>query len=84
MLLLGTRLAGVEGSFLDGGGGVVGAGLAVLIGLGLERVFVLSVFAGESGGSLGEGPAGDDERRAGACGEDGAAEGGEEHVGDWW
>jgi hypothetical protein len=30
---------------------------------------------------LGEGPAGDDERSAGAGGEEGAAEGGEEHCG---
>jgi hypothetical protein len=30
---------------------------------------------------LGEGPAGDDERGAGAGGEEGAAEGGEEHRG---
>ena len=77
-------MAGVKCCFLDGGGGVVGAGLAVLIGLRLEGVFVLSVFAGESGGSVGEGPAGDDERRAGAGGEDGAAEGREEHIGGWW
>lgn len=81
MLLLRTRLVGVERRLLDGRRGVVGAGLAVLVGLGLEGVFVLGVFAGEADWSLGEGPAGDDERGAGAGGEEGAAEGGEEHRG---
>jgi hypothetical protein len=83
MRLLRTRLAGVERCSLDGCGSVVGAGLAVLVGLGLEGVFVLGVFAGELDRSLGERPASDDERGAsGAGGEDGAAEGGEEHCGD--
>lgn len=83
MRLLRTRLAGVERCSLDSRRGVVGAGLAVLVGLGLERVFVLGVFAGELERSLGEGPAGNDKRGAsGAGGEEGAAEGGEEHCGD--
>lgn len=52
--LLGLRacLVGIERCLLDGGRGVVGAGFAVLVGLGLERVFVLSVFAGEARGCL--------------------------------
>ena len=80
MLLLGTRLVGIERRALDGRRGVVGAGLAVLVGLGLEGVFVLGVFAGELDWGLGQGPAGDDERGAGgAGGEEGAAEGGEKH-----
>jgi hypothetical protein len=81
VLLLGTRLVGIERCALDGCGSVVGAGLAVLVGLGLEGVFVLGVFAGELDRGLGEGPAGDDERGAGVGGEDGAAEGGEKHCG---
>lgn len=82
MRLLRTRLAGVERCSLDGCGSVVGAGLAVLVGLGLEGVFVLGVFAGELDWSLGEGPVGDNERGAGgAGGQEGAAEGGEEHGG---
>lgn len=82
LLLLRTRLVGVESGLLDGRRGVVGAGLAVLVGLRLEGVFVLGVFAGEVDGSLGEGSGGGDERGArGAGGEEGAAEGGEEHCG---
>jgi hypothetical protein len=73
LLLLRTRLVGVERRLLDGRRGVVGAGLAVLVGLGLEGVFVLGVFAGKLHWSLGKGPAGDDKRGAGAGGEEGAA-----------
>lgn len=80
LLLLRTRLVGVESGLLDGCRGVVRAGLAVLVGLGLEGVFVLGVFAGEADWSLGERSGGGDERGArGAGGEEGAAEGGEEH-----
>lgn len=82
MLLLRTRLAGVESCLLYSCRGVVGAGLAVLVGLGLEGVLILGVFAGEADRGLGEGSGGDDERAArGAGGEEGAAEGGEEHCG---
>ena len=83
LLLLRARLVGVESGLLDGRCGVVGAGFAVLVGLGLQGVFVLGVFAGELDRGLGERPGGGGDRGAGvdAGGEEGAAEGGEEHFG---
>lgn len=45
MLLLGLGLVGIKGRVLNGGGCVVGAALAVLVGLRLQVVFALGVLA---------------------------------------
>lgn len=59
VLLLRPGLLGVESRVLHCGRGVVAAGLAVLVRLGLQRVLVLGIFAGEEAGRLRERASGD-------------------------
>ena len=79
MFLLRAGLAGVKSRLFDSRGFVVGAGLAVLIGFGLEVVFALCVLAGELAGGGLELAGGEE---SSACAAIAAGEGGSEGAGE--